>query len=42
MHGLTRVDGTRLGDIHLYGIGGFQFTHAGIDVLMEDTEIFNL
>src|SRR5258707_7973332 len=41
MHGLTRVDGARLGDIHLYGIGGFQLAHAGIDVLMEDAEIFN-
>src|SRR6267154_3434827 len=42
MHGLTRVDGARLGDIHLDGIDGFQLTHPGVEVLMEDAEIFNL
>src|SRR5260370_25399948 len=42
MHGLTRVYGARLRDIHLYCLGGFHLDHAGIRGLMADAESLKL
>ncbi len=42
MHGLLRIDGAGLGDIHLDDLGGLQFAAAGGDVLLYDMEILHL
>src|SRR5580698_7050923 len=42
MHRIGRIDGARLRNIHLHGIGWFEAAAASLDVLVDEMKIFHL